>query len=735
LHFRLRSVAAAGFATLLALAGGVFLAVTPASASASLTGYAISPTPANIVYTGLSSQAASSESFVLANDFTAGNTITFTLSPNGSAFNCPGSNNNNYVSFAGTPTVTVTSGSSNGAGDTPPVIAVAVPTSNSSDLCTSHLGDQVVLTIPTSSNVGSLGTDTFTVTLSGLSYDVGTATTSGLVNLAAATTVTGGTNTPVPNANVELKANASATGNSPVADVTGGTTGTVSNIVVTEAAGAAVGTTICVTPIDGITSFTFNGTPSTAATPSSAGAGTVTSTAVVSGDILVTVVPSVSVATTYTISGVSVADGVASGPASATVTTGGANCGADTSVVTSPVPVFDSAPVVSAAIAGADADGTAIAELETAYPIEGGAGCVGGSDSVILATDQTFPDALSASYLAGYLHTGILLTPTASLSGETQTALEDEGITNVYIVGGTLAVSQNTINEVEATPAYTCGGPGVGTATGAKITVTGPIAGQTQYDTSEQIAVTPGVSNVQAINLGGAYAGQYNDTTGNESSAPIATGNLKTAIVASGANIPDASSASVTAYHNQFPLLLTDPNTLSSQTSTGLTALGIQQVIVLGGPLAVSNADVTSIQGLGISVIRIAGQDATDTSQELADFELNQAGSVHTGLGWGATGTWTHSILVARGDFYSDALAGSVLAAVHAEPLLLTENPSTVGQYLQAFLAAGGSTAGIDGLNTVGGSSGNIETVQPLGGPLALESPTLTAIAQAVAAG
>ena len=735
-QFRLRRVTAVGFATLLVLASGLFLAVSPAGATTGLSNYAISPTPAATVYTGVPAQPASSESFTLPNNFTAGQTVTFTLAPNGASFNCAGSNNNDYVDIAGTPKVTAVGAGTNGAGDTPPVLTLAL-SSNASDLCTSHLSDVITLTIPTSSLLGSSSADTFTVTISGLSYNVGSATTTGPVSLAVATTVTGGTTTPAaPNANVVVKASASATANSPAGLVTVGTTGTISNIVVTEAAAAAVSTTICVSPVAGITTFSFNGgtTVTTAAPTGGAPAGTVSATTVTGGNILVTVTPSVSVATTYTISGISVADGAGTGPAAADVTTGGSSCGTDNAVVTSPLTVFDSAPVINTSISGVDADGTAVAELETAYPIDGGEGCVA-NHTVVLATDQGFPDALSASYLAGYLHTGILLTPTADLSSETQAALEDEGITNVYVVGGTLAVSQATISSVEATPAYTCGGPSVGAATGSNITVTGPIFGETQYDTSEAIATTPGASNVASIDLAGAYTNAYNDTTGTESSTPVATGALKTAIVASGEEFQDASAASVVAYHNQFPLLLTDPSTLSSQASAGLTALGIKQVIVLGGIDAISNADVASIQALGISVIRIAGQDATDTSQQLATFELNLAGTSYLGLGWGATGTWNNTVLVARGDGYTDALAGGVLAAVHAEPLLLTEDPTTVGTYLPPFLNAGGSVAGIDGLNSVGGQSGNIEVIQPLGGSLALGEPVLQSLAQDVANG
>jgi putative cell wall-binding protein len=721
------------------VAAGLLVVVTALVAGPGLAGavspdisnFAISPPTPAVVVQGQSAVAVPNETFTLVNDFAAGNTITFTLSPNGATANCK-TGTTDYVAFAATPTVSAAGAPPT---DTLPQITVSVGPNTANDgACGGTLNDVLTLTFKNSASPSN--TDTWTVTISGIAYNIGSTTTTGAVSLADATTLVNGTSsaTAASNATVDAPAKASASGNSPQTDVTVNTASTVSSITVTESAAGAVTGSICITPITGETTFNFTGTPTTSASPTGTGAGTVTSTVVTGGSILVTVTASTSLATTYTISGISVADGAGSGPAAAVVTTGGANCSADSDAISTSVSVFNSAPVLKAAIAGPDIDATAIAELEAAYPIDGGAGCVP-SHTVVLATDQNFPDALSASYLAGYLGTGLLLTPTAQLSNETQAALQDEGITDVYVVGGPLAVSQNTINEITSTPAFTCGGPGLGRATGGNISVTGPIFGQTQYDTSEQIAATPPSSYVASIDLAGAYANQYNDTTGNDSSAPEAAGALKTAIVASGANFPDASSASVMAYHNRFPLVLTDPTSLSTQAATTLSALGIQQVIVLGGPLAVSNADVSSIMGMGISVIRVAGQDATDTAIQLASFELNQQGTTFSGLGWGAPTTWNNTVLVARGDFYSDALAGSVLAAIHAAPLLLTENPTSLGTYLPGFLNTGGSAAGIDGLNAVVGSSGNIQTVQPLGGPLALNASTLSAFVADVAEG
>jgi putative cell wall-binding protein len=587
-----------------------------------------------------------------------------------------------------------------------------------------------VVNITFTNNATGTPGDTFPITISGISYTVGSAAATGLVALSFTSNVSSANfGAATPNALIAIKGSASATANNPAVVITQGTAGSPSSIVVTETAAGAVATSICIAPSGAGAPFTF-ATAGSATASAGSGAGTIGAPALSGNAILATVTKSTSLATTYTFTGFTVNDLATTGPASVTIMSGGASCATETTSISANLTVFGSAPSVLSAIAGADTDGTAIAELEAAYPIQGG--CVTGGN-VILATDQNFPDALAASFLAGNLGTGILLTPTNNLSSETQQAIQAEGVTNVYVVGGPIAVSQNVITQVQALPAYTCGGVN---KTGQNVKVTGPIFGPTQYDTAQQIATTNGLT-VGTANLSGAYNGQYNDTTGGGSATPSGAGLLRTAIVTSGANFPDATAGSIIAFRNKFPVVLTDPNTLSPQAATTLSALGIQQVIVLGGPLAVSDVVVGSIKGMSISVIRVAGQDQTDTAQQLANFELSPTANF-SGLGWGATSgmtSWGRMILLARGDFYADALAGSVLGKLGANPILLTETPATLGQYLTNFLNTGGSPSGINGLNSVANFSGNIQTIQPLGGPLALQFSTLNAAAAAVAAG
>jgi predicted outer membrane repeat protein len=384
-------------------------------------------------------------------------------------------------------------------------------------------------------------------------------------------------------------------------------------------------------------------------------------------------------------------------------------------------------------IYGSTAAGTAAAELEHAFTPSRGCPGTASTRPVVLATDQEFPDALSAAYLAKSLSTGILLTGSASLSSPTATALRKEGITHVFVVGGPLAVSTAVVSELEALPVYRCGG---GTETGAHLTVT-RIAGQSAYDTAAAVAESVPSSFVGSVDLSGAYAstnatgglGRDNTTAGNASSAPGVLGAQRTAILATGTSFSDAEAASVLSYADDLPILLTTPGSLSSQAQAAISALHVTQVIVMGGPLAVSDAVVAELEANGISVLRVAGKDATTTAVQLADLEVGQR-TTDLGFGW-AQGHHLDGIVVARGTFFSDGLAGAPLAArggysgTGPEPLVLTESPDILGPFLTAFLRMVGH-AGIDHDGIP------IDTLTILGGPDAVTPSAVAAMEAAL---
>lgn len=372
-------------------------------------------------------------------------------------------------------------------------------------------------------------------------------------------------------------------------------------------------------------------------------------------------------------------------------------------------------------ISGQTSDATAAAELEHQFTFATGA-CPGttGTRPVVLATDATYPDALSSGYLASSLGTGTLLTPAGSLSTVTMTAIHKEGITKVFLAGGSEAVSTAVIARLEATTADECGGAAALPGT-QKIEVK-RIWGTTAYTTAEKIAETPSSSDVGSVSVAGAYSGssgdggtgRYNDSDGAASNVPSSATALPTAIVATGKTYQDAESASTMAYAEHFPILLTTPAALSPQVSSALDDLRIKQVIVMGGPDAVSDSVASSLESLGLSVLRIAGETASATSVELAEFET---AARPYGLGWTGTG----AVTVARGDYFTDGLAGAVVAAdgptaASPEPLVLTPSPTTVGTPLAGFLRTAGATG-------IGGKK--VTHFVILGGTLAITQATI----------
>ena len=95
-----------------------------------------------------------------------------------------------------------------------------------------------------------------------------------------------------------------------------------------------------------------------------------------------------------------------------------------------------------------------------------------------------------------------------------------------------------------------------------------------------------------------------------------------------------------------------------------------------------------------------------------------------SGLGWPGRTTGTagqmKAVYVARGNGFTDALAGAVITGHADEAQLLTLNPTTVGATLTAFLKAAGQSG--KGINTT--VTSKITALTIFGGPLAV-TPTV----------
>jgi len=150
-----------------------------------------------------------------------------------------------------------------------------------------------------------------------------------------------------------------------------------------------------------------------------------------------------------------------------------------------------------------------------------------------------------------------------------------------------------------------------------------------------------------------------------DTAAMIARANFETAdlaIVASGANFPDALSAAGLAGTYGAPLLLTRPDVVPAASADALEDLGVSDVIIIGGESAVSAAVETALEA-DYAVERIAGLDRYETAALVAERIAEERGD-----------QFSHAAFIARGDAFPDALSVSPLAYGDASPILLTRS-------------------------------------------------------------
>lgn len=167
----------------------------------------------------------------------------------------------------------------------------------------------------------------------------------------------------------------------------------------------------------------------------------------------------------------------------------------------------------------------------------------GGSAEVFLATGGRFPDALAAAPLAASLDAPVLLAESGSLPAATGAELERLAPETVTVLGGTAAVSDDVLDEVQS-------------RTGAE---TVRIAGADRFAT--------------------AIAASQFLTDGAEAD---------TVYVATGVGWADALAGAAAAGADAAPVLLTTPGQLPPAVGEELRRLAPDDVVVLGGPAAIA---------------------------------------------------------------------------------------------------------------------------------------------------
>jgi putative cell wall-binding protein len=680
----------AGAAVLAAATAVAGLALFPAPVAAVPIAANVTANSAPTIFANTTGQSAGDWSAILTGGVSVGDTITIQVDDNDADANCAATNDG--IGFNGTPIVTVNA-------PTTGAPAFAVLTAGSGGACaTAGVSDQLVLTATTSSTA-----DPITITISGVKYDVGSAAAAGPIRVGING---GGLSTAGANAVVSL---VRATSNNPPVLLAKSTVDqSISNIVFTEAAAGQIpsGQVVCV-HILGPAGVSFD---SVAPTLQASGGGAAASVASAAGaNVSFTVTTQSSGApATFTLSNIKLDTGPNTGLVVAQVGTG-----ADAPTACTANDITESLTLAAIGVVNRIGGGDRYATAQLLFQQLGQC-----NDDVVLARGDNFPDALAASYLAGQLGTGILLTEPNMLPSATTNAIRQAGVKNVYIVGGTQAISTAVENALKGTNQATCPGGG---ATATKLAVT-RISGADRFATARSVAEFPG------LNAGGTTEPGLDAVSGATCETPV-----KTAIVASGENFPDALAAGTVAAagaqadgaddpcdvaNGPLPLLLTAAGALSPATQQALVNLKIKQVILMGGNVAVSQATQTQIAAAnGITVIRVGGANRQETARLLAERLANPFT-----FNYGESLAGDGDVFVARGDNFPDALAAGPLAGFNLAPMFLTDSPNALGPQ---------ASQGIAGLSRL--SAAGIDTAMLVGGTAALSATVFGQVGAAIA--
>lgn len=295
----------------------------------------------------------------------------------------------------------------------------------------------------------------------------------------------------------------------------------------------------------------------------------------------------------------------------------------------------------------ADRYGTAIAISQTGWKV---------SENVVLATGQSFPDALSAATLAKQLDAPILLIG-KTLTKELNAELARLQAKNVFIVGGEGVISKEIKTQLETEHFQVA-----------------RLAGADRYATSLEIA-------------------RY------------MTANFKVSseiVVATGEGFPDALSIAPVAAAKGMPIVLSQKNRLPEDVKEFIAGGAVTKAFVIGGTGVISEQVMNQLP----VPERIGGSDRYRTNIAV----LNRF----------ADDLSLDKVYIATGKDFPDALAGSALAPKASAPIILVDQalPIVTADYLYARMSlineisilggqgAVSSTVLTD--NVYGNTSGNI---------------------------
>jgi putative cell wall-binding protein len=299
--------------------------------------------------------------------------------------------------------------------------------------------------------------------------------------------------------------------------------------------------------------------------------------------------------------------------------------------------------------------------------------------TVFLASGESLVDSISVAGLAGSLSAPVLLTPGNSLHGGVADYIEDHGVSTVYVLGGSAAISDATLKEIESlmhTPTAT------------------RIWGNDRYETAAKIAAE--------IQSAASWCGT----------------SASSAVLINGATdaLPFGVAVGTMAYALDVPVLMTAADELPAPTADYLRDNDIEHVQIIGGTDIVSAAVAGALSTLGVDTVqRVDGESAAEVSVELA----KTAASCQTAGGATVGTVAADRVVLVRGNPDGVAAAAVLANGIAGDASTGLVPPLVVGDTLPAvvrdYLAATPKTVGGNKLNlgivAVGGTAAVSESV------------------------
>ncbi len=273
-------------------------------------------------------------------------------------------------------------------------------------------------------------------------------------------------------------------------------------------------------------------------------------------------------------------------------------------------------------IAGDDRFAVGVALSQDNFPTSG-------VPVVYISNGLNFPDALSAAPAAALQGGPLLLTKPTELPATVKAEIKRLKPQKIVVVGGVNSVSTAVYNTLKAlTPSIK------------------RLGGADRYEASRAI-------------VRDAF---------DRSSVTVTT-----AYIATGANFPDALSASGAGGEFGIPVILVNGTAKKADAATIklLKDLGVTQIKVAGGPNSVSTDVLNSLRVIDSTPTRLSGTDRFEASKNIA---VDAFGAAKP-----------DTVFLATGFNFPDALSGAAVAGLYDAPLIVVQTDCIPASTLQAI--------------------------------------------------